>query len=247
MERPSARRDPAISWQRALPLAVVALGLTAFFAFDFNSYITYDALHARRMWLDEMVRAHFILCGAAFLFCYAAAVAFSVPASMFLSITGGLLFGEWLGTLYSVVGATAGATILFAIAKSAVGDPLRRRAGPWLGRLEAGFADNAISYLLVLRMILIFPFWIINLVPAFLGVSLRVYAVGTFFGIIPGTFIYSLAGAGLGESLTSETAINAGDIFNGQVVGALAGLILMALLPVFYRTWRQRRSPTEGW
>lgn len=239
----------ALLWRRYLALAVLVLGLLVFFAFDFDRYVTYEFLHDRRMWLARQVADHFVLSGLIFLGGYALAVAFSLPASMFLSIVGGLMFGEWLGTLYSVIGATIGATVLFVVAKSTVGDHLRARAGPWLAGFERGFREHALSYLLVLRMILIFPFWMINLVPAFLGVSLRIYVAGTFFGIIPGSFIYNLAGAGLGESLIAEHAIAAGEVFNGQFVGALAGLIVMVLLPVAYRAWKsrsgQRCRPSE--
>lgn len=243
MHRPTEPWRSAWTWHRCVPTAVLILGLAAFFIFDFDRFVTYEALHTRRMWLAGQIESHFLASGLVFVLIYTAAVAFSVPSSMFLTIAGGLLFGEWLGTVLSVIGATLGATALFSVAKSAIGDPLRRRAGPWLGRFETGFRQNAMSYLLVLRMILIFPFWIINLVPAFLGVSTRTYVFATFFGIIPGTFVYSLAGAGLGETLTADHAISAGEIFNGQVLGALCGLILMALSPVAYRSWKVRREP----
>ena len=114
------------------------------------------------MWLADQVQVHSLVDGIVFLFGYAVAVTFLPPVSMFLSIAGGLLFGQWLGTVYSVTGATLGAALLFTIAKSAIGDPPRTRAGPWLHRLEVGFWQNAVSYLLVLRMIVIAPFWIVN-------------------------------------------------------------------------------------
>lgn len=242
MNTPKEDSASAYSRRRLIPLVVLVLGLLVFFLLEFDRFITYEFLHDRRMWLADQVEAHFVASGLVFLIGYAAAVAFSLPVSMFLTVTGGLLFGEWLGAFYSVTGATLGAAILFSIAKSAIGDPLRARAGPWRARLEAGFQQNAVSYLLVLRMILIFPFWIVNLVPAFFGISLRSYVVATYIGIIPGTFIYSLAGAGLGETLVSNTAIPFPEIFNIQIIGALAGLILMALAPVAFRWWRSRSA-----
>jgi len=243
MDMPRGKKGAALTWRRLLPLTVPVLGLLVFFIFDLDRFVTYEELHRRRMWLADQVEVHSLAAGIVFLFGYAAAVAFSLPVSMFLSIAGGLLFGQWLGTVYSVSGATLGAAILFTIAKSAIGDPLRVRAGPWLHRLEAGFQQNAVSYLLVLRLILIFPFWIVNLVPAFLGVSLRQYVLATYIGIIPGTFIYSLAGAGVGETLVSDRAIAMSDIFNVQIVGALIGLILMVLAPVVFRWWKSRAVP----
>jgi len=240
MDMPRGNNGSALTWRRLLPLVVPVLGLLAFFLFDFDRFVTYEELHRRRMWLADQVEVHSLVASIVFLFGYAVAVAFSLPVSMFLSIAGGLLFGQWLGTVYSVTGATLGAAILFTIAKSAIGDPLRARAGPWLHRLETGFRQNAVSYLLVLRMIVIVPFWIVNLVPAFLGVSLRHYVLATYIGIIPGTFIYSLAGAGIGETLVSDSAIAMSEIFNVQIVGALIGLILMALAPVVLRWWKSR-------
>ena len=94
-------------------------------------------------------------------------------------------------------------TAVFLIARTALGDSLRNRAGPALQRMEAGFKENAFSYLLVLRLVPLFPFWLVNLVPAFLGVRLRTYLLGTFIGIIPGTFVFATVGAGL-ESVLSQ-------------------------------------------
>ena len=103
-----------------------------------------------------------------------------------------------LGMALVLVGATAGAIGIFLAARHTLGDFLRAKAGPAIRRMEAGFRDNAFSYLMVLRLVPVFPFWLVNLVPAFLGVSLRTYAAATFLGIIPGSFVYCGVGNGLG-------------------------------------------------
>ena len=156
-----------------------------------------------------------------------------------MTIAGGFLFGQTLGTVYVVFAATVGATILFIAAKTAFGDLLRARAGPFLQRMETGFRENALSYLLVLRLIPAFPFFIVNLVPAFLGVPVGIYIVATFIGIIPGTFVYALVGAGLGSIFDSGEDFTAASILTTEIIAALAGLAILALLPVAYKRWRK--------
>jgi uncharacterized membrane protein YdjX (TVP38/TMEM64 family) len=140
-----------------------------------------------------------------------------------------------------VFAATLGATALFLIARTALGDALRAKAGPAIQKMEAGLQENALSYLLVLRLIPLFPFWLVNLVPAFLGVPLRTYVIGTFVGIIPGTFIYVSIGAGLESVIRQGEACSLSGALTPQVITALAGLALLALLPVAYK-WMKRRG-----
>ena len=128
---------------------------------------------------------------------YATAIALSIPGGAILTMTGGFLFGVAAATLYAVIAATLGATVVFLIAKTALGDTLREKAGPAMRRMEAGFRENALNYLLFLRLIPVFPFWLVNLVSAFLGVPLRTYVVATAVGIIPGTLVYASVGNGL--------------------------------------------------
>lgn len=108
--------------------------------------------------------------------------------------------------------------------------------------MESGFRENAFSYLLVLRLIPIFPFFVVNLVPAFLGVGLRTYVVATFLGIIPGSYVYALVGAGLGSVFEQGGDVTLGGVFTPEVIGALVGLSLLSLLPVAYKRWRGRRT-----
>jgi uncharacterized membrane protein YdjX (TVP38/TMEM64 family) len=146
------------------------------------------------------------------------------------------------GTAYTVVGATAGATLLFLAARTALGGTLRARAGPALKRMEAGFKKNALSYLLVLRLVPIFPFWLVNLVPAFLNVPLRVYVIGTFIGIIPGTAVFASIGNGLGALLADCRKPDFGVVFQPTILLPLLALAALALVPVLFRRWQGRRS-----
>ena len=181
------RRDvPVFSIRRLWPVAVLLAGLVVFYAFDLGSYLNFEELRENREALLDLTADHQVLTALAFAGLYIVVVAFSLPGGAFLTITGGFLFGPLLGAAYVVVAATIGATILFLIAKTTLGDVLQHRAGPWLQRMEKGFQENAFSYLLVLRLIPLFPFFVVNLVPAFLGVSLRTYFLATLIGIIPG-------------------------------------------------------------
>ena len=128
-------------------------------------------------------------------------------------------------------------------AKTALGDALRDRAGPWLKKLEAGFHENALSYLLVLRLIPLFPFFVVNLVPAFLGVRLRTYVIGTVVGIIPGSFVFASVGAGLGSlfDMTMGNELELSGILTPEIVTALVGLALLSLLPVAYKKYKARQ------
>ena len=133
-------------------------------------------------------------------------------------------------------------TGLFLIARTALGDVLRAKAGPFLAKMEEGFRENALSYLLVLRLIPLFPFWLVNLVPAFLGVSTIHYVIGTFFGIIPGTFVFASVGNGLGALLDAGEDPNLGIIFQPEVLGPLVALALLSLLPVLYKRHQAKKN-----
>lgn len=230
-----------ISFRRLVPVIILLAGLVAFFAFGLNRYLTFEALRDNRAWLLAHVRESAALAAAVYMLAYVAVVAFSLPGGAVMTIAGGFLFGQVLGTVYVVIAATIGATILFVAARTAFGELLRARAGPFLQRMEAGFRENALSYLLVLRLIPAFPFFIVNLVPAFLGVPIGVYVAGTFLGIIPGTFVYATVGAGLGSIFDSGETFTADSILTTEIVTALVGLAVLALLPVAYKRWRRAR------
>ena len=155
---------------------------------------------------------------------------------------GGFMFGSFFGTGLIVVGATVGATILFVAAKTAIGDALRARAGASIRKMEAGFQENAFNYLLVLRLIPLFPFFLVNLVPAFLGVQLRTYVAATFIGIIPGSFVFAQVGTGLGSRWNPCETFSVSGILTPDIIAALVGLALLSLLPVAYKKYRARKG-----
>ena len=201
-------------------------------------YLTFSALARNRDWLCGLVQQWGRLATFVYIVAYAALVALSVPGAAVLTIAGGFLFGTLVGGLSAVVGATLGATAVFLAVRAGLGG-LAQRAGRFVGRLEAGFRADAFNYLLVLRLVPIFPFWLVNLVPALVGVRLATYILATFLGILPGTFVYASLGNGLG-SLVEEPDLAI--IFKPSILVPIVGLALLALIPVGYKRWRGKKS-----
>jgi uncharacterized membrane protein YdjX (TVP38/TMEM64 family) len=226
--------------RRFLPLAVLAGGIAAFFAFGLGDYLSFETLRAHRSELMGFVMQKPVLAVLLFVLLYAVATALSVPGGALLTVSAGFLFGIGLGTAATVVGATTGAIALYLAARTALRDVLAAKAGPMLQRMEAGFKESALSYLLVLRLIPIFPFFIVNIVPALLGVPLRTYAIGTFLGIIPGTFVFASIGAGLGSVFDRMEEFSLQGALTPEVTIALVGLAILSLVPVAYKKLRAR-------
>ena len=232
--------SPASPLRRLLPLAVLAAGFAAFFALGLHRTLTLDELAARRADLAAFVDGQGALAALAYVAVYALVVAFSVPGGTVLTLAGGFLFGIAWGAAYAVAGATLGAVAVFLAARSALGGALRRKARPWIGRLEDGFRDHAFNYMLFLRLVPLFPFWLVNLVPAFLGVPVRVYVLATLVGIVPGALVYASVGNGLGAVLDAGETPDLGLVFCPEVMLPLLGLAALALLPVAVKAWRRR-------
>lgn len=233
------RQTGRFSIRRLWPLAVLAAGLGLFFALGLDRYATLDTLRDNRQALADWVAAHRVLAMLAYMGLYVLVVAFSIPGALVATLAGGFLFGTIYGGALTVVAATIGATILFVAAKSALGGLLRAKAGSAIQRMEEGFRENALSYLLVLRLVPVFPFFLVNLAPAFLGVSLSTFVAATFIGIVPGTFVFASLGNGLGAVFDAGRTPDLGLIFEPQVIGPILALAALALVPVFYRRFKR--------
>ena len=246
MDDAAAPQSASFSYKRLIPVAVLVLGLVLFFVFDLGRFLSFETLRQNRAALLDWVETYGVVAALIYMLIYAAAIAFSLPGGAVLTITGGFMFGSIWGTLCVVIAATAGATALFLIAKTSFGDALRAKAGPALQRMQEGFQEGALSYLLVLRLVPLFPFFLVNLVPAFLGVSLRVYVLGTFIGIIPGTFVFATVGAGLGSVFDQGETFTSAGILTPQIITALVGLAVLALIPVVYKRIRARSGKSAA-
>jgi len=229
-----------MTFKRWLPLIVLIAAVGGAYALGLHKYLTLDALRDNRAALSAYVAANSVTAGAIYVALYTIVVALSLPAGVVLTLAGGLLFGVPWGAILAILGATIGATALFVIARSAFGDTLRDKAGPFLASMADGFSKDAFNYLLFLRLVPAFPFWVVNLAPALLGMKLTPYVIATAIGIIPGTTIFSLFGAGLGAVFDRGEEVSLKSVLNPTLLAALVGMGLLSLLPIAIRRWRER-------
>jgi uncharacterized membrane protein YdjX (TVP38/TMEM64 family) len=237
---------PRPSLRRAAPLlALVAAAAVGWWAF--GDALSFEALRDNREALIAWRDANLVAAGLSYMAIYVVVIALSLPGGAVMTMTGGFLFGVVAGTAMTVVAATAGATTIFLAAKVGLGDALYRRmtaegASDLVRRLEAGLKENAFNFLLLVRLMPIFPFGLVNLAPAFLGVRLGTYVAATFLGIIPGTAVYSWIGAGLGTVFERGETPDLSIVLEPMILGPILGLCALAALPIVVRALRGRRS-----
>lgn len=218
------------------PLVVLAALMIAAFATGLNEKLSLNALQENKDVLLQHVIDKPILMAGAFMGVYIMFVALSLPAATLLTLAGGFLFGTWLGTVYVVSAATIGATIIFLIAKTSLGETLREKAGTLYKRIEGNMNDNAAGYLLFMRLVPVFPFFLVNIVPALFNVRLRTYILTTFFGILPGSFVY----VNLGRQLSDIDSLS--DLASLQTFVAFGLLGLFALIPTVYKQLKNKNN-----
>ncbi len=246
-------------WRRlAGPVGLLAL-LGLGYSFGLHNYLTLASIVENREALGAYTSAHLFSSLLAFVAIYTLAVAVSFPGATILTILAGLLFGWLVGGIAAIVAATIGATIVFQIAKSSFGDVLAKKAGPFLSRISTGFANDAFNYLLFLRLVPAFPFWLVNIAPALANVKLRTYMAATFLGIIPGTFAFAFVGSGFDSIITAQQATHAqclvensaaacpfaltvSSLITPQILLAFAALGFVALIPVALKKWKTRNA-----
>ena len=226
---------------RFLPVVIIAIALAGFFGLGLHQYFTLDTLRDNREVLQNWVERDLVLAVAIFIGIYAAAVAISFPGASILTIFGGYLFGLTIGVPAIVVAATLGATIIFLVARSAFGVALADRVSGFAARMERGFREGELSYMFILRLAPVFPFWGVNIAAGVLKVSVRNFVVGTFFGIIPGTFVYASIGNAAGAAFDAGDDISlSGILLKPETLLPIIGLIALALMPVIIRQFTNR-------
>jgi uncharacterized membrane protein YdjX (TVP38/TMEM64 family) len=239
----SPAEKPKGVMRRFAPAIVIVAALGFGYSMGWQRFFTLDYLASSQSLLLNYVAENPILSRVGFFVVYALAVAVAFPAASILTIFAGFLFGWLQGGVLVAFAATLGACILFLSAKSAFGDSLRNRVGGAAKAMSEGFEKDAFSYLLFLRLAPIFPFLVINIVPALFKVPLKTYAIATLLGILPGTFAYTFLGQGLGSSLDaatkSGTALNVKDLITPQLLTAFIVLALAALLPIVIKRLRK--------
>lgn len=226
---------------RWLAVGCLILLFILFFYFHLYQYLSFTALQQYRQQLLTLTEHYYFLMAISFILVYIVAVAVSIPGAVFLTLTGGFLFGIVLGTLYVVTGATLGAIVLFVVVKTALGDWIATRARGWIAKLETGFQKNAFNYLLTLRLIPIFPFWLVNIVPALLNVPLRTFVLATMLGIIPGSLVYVMLGNSLGYIFDRGQTPDLNLILQPQILIPLFSLAVLSLLPVLYKYFKEKQ------
>jgi len=225
--------------KRAIPILIlVALAIGAW-ASGLTDYLTWAELARHQASLRSAVDAWPVLVPVAYVIVYAAFVALSLPQAVVVTITGGLLFGTLIGGALAVVGATLGAILLFLLARTAIGDSLAHRGGTFMRTVRDGLARDGFNYLLAIRLIPVFPFWLVNLAAALGGMRLLPYAAATLIGIAPATFVFASIGAGIGSVLATGGQPDLSVIVSLPVLGPLLGLAALSLLPVIWRRWRK--------
>lgn len=253
---PAGSALPAL--KRWAPVAVLLAVMALVYAMGWHKYLSFKTIGLNYESLKTAVADNLLVSALVYAAAYVAVVALSLPGGLIMTLAGGLLFGWQLGSALTVVAATIGATIVFLVARTSFGESLAAKAGPSLAALRDGFKENALSYLLFLRLVPAFPFFIVNLAPALLGVPLKTYVLGTLFGIIPGTIAFSIAGSGLGSVVEAQNkvyqdcleragaasqsactyTIDTSALLTNELLAAFVALGLVSLLPVALKRLR---------
>ena len=213
-------------------LALIGAGIALFYFFDFQQHLSLESLKINRDRLDVVYRENSVAVISWFIGIYFLVVALSLPGATILTLAAGAIFGSVLGTFIVNIGATLGATVAFLVARFILRDWVENRFSDKLAPINKGISENSINYLLFLRLVPLFPFFLVNLALGVTQVRLSVYFLGTMVGIMPGSFIYANAGSNLARIETVS------DIVSPGVLGALALLGIFALIPVLYHRYK---------
>lgn len=233
------------SWRRFLPLAVLVVGLVAILAVMWRYDIRLDEKFWIRMadhhdWIEDWTRRHFLFAIIIFMVIYTLAVAFSVPGAVFLTLAGGVIFG-WFGVVVVVVSATLGALLVFLAARGALADFFRRSGSSFLEKLQGGFDRSPFFWLLALRLMPVAPFWVVNIIPAMLGMRVVPYLLATFIGIIPGSVVFVFTGIGFSDLLADGKVPDVSVLSDYRFFGPILALSILAVIPALIRS----RRPTH--
>lgn len=224
---------------RYAPLLILLGLIGGAYSLGLHSYLSLESIKAQKEVFQSYIEAHPLIAPLVFVGLYALCVALSLPIATLLTLLGGFLFGFVFGTLMVVTGATIGATIIFLVAKTSLGTTLREKAGKLYEKVEANMKDNAVGYLFFMRLVPVFPFVLVNIVPALFNIPLRIFVITTFFGIMPGSAVYVYFGQQLGE-------INAlSDLARPELLLAFALLGVFAVIPTLYKQFKNKLKNKE--
>lgn len=220
--------------QKLIVIAVMAAAAALFFASGLGKYLTLVSLKANRDLLVSFAQKNRLAAVSLFMGVYVVQTALSLPGATVLSLAAGAIFGAATGTVYAVIAATIGATLAFIVTRYLFHDAVQAKFGHRLAAINRELETAGLNYLLFLRLVPLFPFFLINLAAGLTRLPLRTFVIGTLIGIIPGGFVYVNAGASL------ATITNPADAASPRVLGSLALLGLFSLVPVVYRKFARR-------
>jgi uncharacterized membrane protein YdjX (TVP38/TMEM64 family) len=215
--------------KRFLPVTIFGAIIVTIYLTGLIDLISLDTIKDQRLYLLDLVSKSPVLSVIAFMGLYISTVALSLPIASLLTLLGGFLFGVPLAATVIVTSATIGASIIFLLARTAIGETLRDKAGPFYKKVESNMKQNAFQYMLFIRLVPVLPFFVANILPALFNVKFRDFVITTFIGIIPGTVVYTNIGRELG------TITSLSDLISPQTLGAFMLLGLFALLPTFIK------------
>ena len=225
--------------RRFWPLALLLAAISAAWAAGLGQQISWASLARNQTALAGWVASHPITAPALYVVIYAVAVALSVPEAAVLTVAAGLLFGTLFGGILAAGGSTLGAVALFLAVRHHLADAIAARGGRFLEKVRLGLERDGFSYLLAVRLVPAFPFWLVNLSAGLAGMRLLPYAAATVIGVLPATFVYASIGAGIGTVLAAGGRPDLGIVFSPHILGPLIALAALSLLPVAWRRWRR--------
>ncbi|MGC9325395.1 MAG: TVP38/TMEM64 family protein [Desulfomonilia bacterium] len=225
--------------KKIILFVVIGAAVASFFIFDLGRFLTLENLKENRDALLASYTDHRLVFVLGYILVYSLQTALSLPGAAILTLAGGAIFGAVMGTIWVNIGATTGAVLAFLLARTLLRDWVVKRFGKQMKTLDAGLKESGLSYLLFLRLVPLFPFFLINLACGITGLSLRTYIIGTMVGILPGSFVYANAGA----SIASIDTL--GQIASPRVLLSFALLGLFALIPAIYRRIKSVRHPSR--
>lgn len=242
--KPTSAPRPKSSWLRRAPMLIILACAVAGVVF-LRDQISFDLLQDHRAALLAWRDANGLLAAASFVGVYVLVVALSLPGAAVLSVTGGFLFGLWGGAGLNILGATIGATVIFLAARIGWGEALAARmqqSDGHLKKIQTGLLDNAVSVMLMMRLVPVVPFFVANLLPALVGVRLVPFVWTTALGIVPGACVFTSIGVGLGGVFDRGESPDLSILWEPYVIGPMLGLAALAALPMVIRLLRGKES-----
>lgn len=226
--------------RRWIPLGIILFIFVLFFLTGWYRYFSFSTLSKHHAAIQAWMQSHQVVAIGCFILLYIVVTTASIPGAVFVTLLGGFLFGIVLGSVLVVVGATVGATCIFLAVKYAFADQLSNRLSGWLLRLEKGFQENAFNYLLFLRLVPLFPFWVVNVIPGILNMRAWSYVLATVIGIMPGVVVYTAVGNGLSAVFETGGTPELDIIFKPVILVPMISLGLLSLVPILYQYFKKK-------